>query len=128
MDTFELAKEYLTSKQYKILDEDRKEGHIAFRYQMNTIHFIGNADDNNFFYLSLPGVNDVTEDNLPQVKELCHKINRETKLVKLYVLDDVLVVATEIYYLAKEDFVFQMTNALKHLIAAKIKYYKLCEG
>lgn len=127
METFELAKEYLTSKRYKILDEDREAGHIAFRYQMNTIHFIGYSDDSNFFYLSLPGMSDIKDENMLQVKENCHKINRDTKLVKLYVLDDVLVVATEIYYLAKDDFTFQMTNALQHLIAAKVKYYQLCE-
>lgn len=39
MNTFELAKAFLASHRYQILDEDSSDGHIAFRFQMNTIHF-----------------------------------------------------------------------------------------
>lgn len=126
MGTFELAKEYITSRRYKVLDEDG--GHIAFRFQMNTIHFVGYSDDSHFFYLSLPCMDEVTGDNLAQIKEKCHIINRDAKLVKLYILNDILVAAAEIYYLAQEDFIFQMSNALKHLVGAKAMYSKLPRG
>ena len=42
-------------------------------------------------------------------------------------VNDVILAATEIYYLAEDDFKFQMLNALKHLIAAKVMYKKLDE-
>lgn len=127
MGTFELAKEFIANQRYQVLDEDGTDGHIAFRYQMNTIHFWGNPDDEHFFFMTLPNFTDVTEDNLSQVKENCHQVNREAKLVKLYILNDVILVASEVYYLAEDDFKFQMKNALKHLVAAKVMYKKLEE-
>ena len=125
MDTFGLAKELINDKRYQILDEDSSDGHIAFRFQMNTIHFWSNDEDEHFFCVTLPNFVDVTEENIAQVKENCHQINKDAKLVKLYVLNDVILAATELYYLTQEDFNFQMLNALKHLVAAKQMYKKL---
>lgn len=127
MSTFELAKEFLTSHRYQILDEDSSDGHIAFRFQMNTLHFWANGDDDHFVFISLPNFVPVTEENIAQVKENCHHVNRETKLVKMYVLGNVVLAAAEVYYLAKDDFEFQVMNALKHLVAAKVMYKKLDE-
>ncbi len=127
MDTFELAKKFISAQRYRILDEDKEDGHIAFRYQMNTIHFWGKPDDEQFFFMTLPGFVDVTEENIAQVKENCHQINKEAKLVKLYVLNDVILAAAEVYFLAEGDFMFQMKTALKHLVAAKVMYKKLEE-
>lgn len=127
MSTFELAKELIASRRYQILDEDSSDGHIAFRFQMNTIHFWGNSEDENFFFMTLPNFTDVTEENIAQVKENCHQINKEAKLVKLYVLNDVILAAAEVYYIAEDDFKFQMLNALKLLVAAKVMYKKLDE-
>lgn len=127
MNAFDLAKDFIRRQSYQILNEDSSDGHIAFRFQMNTIHFWGNTDDEHFFFMTLPNFADVDEKNIAQVKENCHQINKEAKLVKLYVLNDVILAATEIYYLAEDDFKFQMLNALKHLIAAKVMYKKLDE-
>jgi hypothetical protein len=77
--------------------------------------------------MTLTNFTDVTEENMAQVKERCHEINKEAKLVKLYVLNDVILAAAEVYYLAEDDFKFQMLNALKHLVAAKVMYKKLDE-
>ena len=127
MRTFDLAKEFIANQRYQISDEDSLDGHIAFRFQMNTIHFWGHSEDEHFFFMTLPNFTEVTEENIAQVKENCHKINSEAKLVKLYVLGDVILAAAEVYYLAEEDFKFQMMNALKHLVAAKVMYNKLDE-
>lgn len=127
MKTFELAKKFITNQQYRILEADNTDGHIVFRFQMNTIYFWANPDDEKFFFMTLPSFADVTEENIAQVKENCHQINKEVKLVKLYVLDDVVLAAAEVYYMAAKDFEFQMKNALKHLVAAKVMYKKLDE-
>ena len=127
MNTFEMAKAFLASHRYQILDEDSSDGHIAFRFQMNTIYFWANSEDEHFFFMTLPNFTDVTEENMAQVKERCHEINKNAKLVKLYVLNDVILAAAEVYYLAEDDFKFQMLNALKHLVAAKVMYKKLDE-
>lgn len=127
MNTFELAKAFIESHRYQIVDEDSSDGHITFRFQLNTILFWGKPDDEHFFFMTLPNFTDVTEENLAQVKENCHQINREAKMVKLYLLEDAIVAATEIYYMAESDFNFQMDNALKHLVAAKVMYKRLDE-
>jgi len=127
MSTFELAKEFIASQRYQLLDEDSSDGHISFRFQMNTIHFWGNSDDEHFIFMTLPNFAEVTEENIAQVKENCHQVNKEIKLVKLYVLNNIVLAAAEVYYLAKEDFNCQMLNALKHLVAAKVMYKKLDE-
>lgn len=127
MSTFELAKEFIASQRYQMLEEDSSDGRITFCFQMNTIHFWGNSGDEHFFFMTLPNFTDVTEENIAQVKENCHQINKEAKLVKLYVLNDLILAAAEVYYLAENYFKFQMLNALKHLVAAKVMYKKLDE-
>ena len=84
MSTFELAKEFIASQRYQMLDEDGADDHIAFRFQMNTIHFWGNSEDEHFFFMTLPNFADVTEGNIAQVKEKCHQINKEMKMVKMF--------------------------------------------
>lgn len=125
MNTFDYAKEFISSKRYQILDEDMSSGHIAFRYQMNTIHFWANSEDIDFFIMTLPNFADVTEENLSQVKEICHQVNKDAKLIKLYLLNDVILASAEVYYLAKDDFDLQMKNALRHLVAGKVMYKKI---
>lgn len=125
MDTFDLAKEYISSKRYQIMNDDRSSGHIAFRYQMNTIHFWANSEDTDFFIMTLSNFADVTKDNVSQVKEICHQVNKDAKLIKLYLLNDVILASAEVYYLAKDDFEFQMQNALRHLVAGKVMYKKI---
>lgn len=127
MSTFELAKKFIANQRYQVLDENSSDNHIAFRFQMNTIHFLGNSEDEHFFFMTLLNFTDVTEEDIAQVKENCHQINKEAKLVKFYVLNDVILAAAEVYYLAEDDFNFQKLNALKHLVAAKVMYKKLDE-
>lgn len=127
MSTFELAKNFIAAQRYQIIEEDPSDGHISFRFQMNTIHIWANFNDEHFFFMTLPNFTDVTPENMAQVKENCHQINKEAKLIKFYILDDVILASAEIYYLAEEDFKFQIMNALRHLVAAKVMYRKLEE-
>lgn len=125
MDTYDIAKEFISRMRYQVMDDDRSSGHIAFRYQMNTIHFWANSEDTDFFIMTLPNFAEVTEENVSQVKEICHQVNKDAKFIKLYLLNDVLLASAEVYYLAKNDFEFQMKNALRHLIAGKVMYKKI---
>lgn len=126
MNTFELAKECIKNLQYQILEEDCEDGYIAFRYQMNTMHFWANNDDH-FFFVTLPNFVDITSENIEQVIENCHEVNKAVKLVKLYVLNTVILASAEMFYLEEEDFRFQLNNALKLLVEAKVKYKRLNE-
>lgn len=127
MNTFELAIEFIADQRYRVLAEDCSDGHIAFRFRMNTIHLWANDKDEHFFLMTLPNFTNVTKDNIALVKENCYQVNLEAKLVKLYIIDDVIVAAAEVYYLAEDDFKFQMLNSLKHLVAAKAMYGRLEE-
>ena len=125
MKSFELAKEYLQSKQYKIFDEDGSQGYLLFGYQLNKLQFFGDDSDDNYYSISLVMFDDVTEENRQYIIEKCHCVNKDAKQVKMYIIDNVLIVAAEVYYLSEEDFKFQMKIALNNLVAAKVRYNKL---
>ncbi len=127
MNTYELAKKFIAGQRYRVCYEECSEGCIVFRYQMNTMHIFVNTEDEHFLFMTLLNFTDVTKENLEQVEENCHQLNKETKLVKFYVMNDMILATVEAYYLAEEDFNFQMMNALKHLVEAKVMYKKLYE-
>lgn len=122
MNCVDFAREYITNQGFKITDSE--DDHIGFRYQMNEIRFWGNEDEN-FFYVMLPGFTEVTPENVNHVKELCHEVNLQMKLVKLYVLHGIIIASVEAFFMGQEDFNFQLKTALRYLIAAKVKYEEL---
>ena len=122
--TIDYAKEYISQREYQVLDDNSEDGHIAFRYQISTVHLWVTSTENDFFVLTLPNFVDVTDDNIDHVKEICHHVNKEGKQVKLFVLNDVIIASAELYYLTKSDFNYQMTKALRNLVAAKVAYKK----
>lgn len=123
MKSVELAKKYLAANSYQIVDEGDR--YIAFRYRLNTIYFWGYADDDNFFVLMLPRFDDVTDDNIRHIKELCMNVNAEIKQIKLYLTYDTLMATAELYYLDSSDFTYQFDRALKNLVEAKVMYHKM---
>lgn len=127
MNTFEFAKEFLADKQYLILDENVEDGHIAFRYQMNTIHLWTHNDDENFCMIVLSGFAEANHDNIGEVEKKCYQVTKDVKLVKLYLLHNLVLATAELYYYAQEDFNFQIENALKHIVKAKVMYKQLDE-
>ena len=127
MNTYDLAKEFLEQKRYQIVEEDVDSGHIAFRYQMNTIHVWVNYEDENYFMMVLMGFADVDNDNIEEVHAKCLQISRDVKLVKMYTLQNVILASAELFYLDKADFNFQVENALKYMIKAKVMYKQLDE-
>ena len=55
----------------------------------------------------------------------CHKLNEQMKQVKFYTVNDVVIAASEFYYLAEDDLSFQINQAMNSLIAAKVNYKKI---
>ena len=45
--------------------------------------------------------------------------------VKFYTINDVIIAASEFFYMEKEDLEFQMRVALSNLVAAKVSYRSL---
>ena len=118
--TYNLVKEIIEAWQYKVVEDDGEQ--IIIRYQMNVIHICPNEEDDTFVTLLLPKFDDVTDGNYSEVVMRCHKLNEKLKQIKLYTVNDVIVAASEFFYMGKEDLAFQMRLALTNLIAAKVSY------
>lgn len=118
--TYNLVKEIIEAWKYKVVEDDGEQ--IIIRYQMNVIHICPNEEDDTFVTLLLPKFDDVTDGNYSEVVMRCHKLNEKLKQIKLYTVNDVIVAASEFFYMGKEDLAFQMRLALTNLIAAKVSY------
>lgn len=118
--TYNLAKEIIESWKYKVLEDDGE--HIIIRYQMNVIHICPNEEDDAFVSMLLPNFDEITEENYPDVVMRCHKLNEKMKQVKFYTVNDVIIAASEFFYMEKDDLAYQMKLSLSNLIAAKVNY------
>ena len=120
---YELLKKVVEDGKYKVLDEDGE--HIIIRYQLNSIHICPNESDDHFVAILLPNFADVTEDNFVDVVMRCHKLNEQMKQIKLYTINDIIIAASEFFYLEEEDLAYQLKIALNNLVAAKVSYRNL---
>lgn len=118
--TYNLVKEIIQSWKYKVVEDDGE--HIIIRYQMNVIHICPNEEDATFVSILLPNFDDVTDENYSEVVMRCHRLNEKLKQVKFYTVNDVIIAASEFFYMEKEDLEFQMRVALSNLVAAKVSY------
>ena len=121
--TYNLVKEIIQSWKYKVVEDDGE--HIIIRYQMNVIHICPNEEDATFVSILLPNFDDVTDENYSEIVMRCHRLNEKLKQVKFYTINDVIIAASEFFYMEKEDLEFQMRVALSNLIAAKVSYRNL---
>ena len=121
--TYNLVKEIIQSWKYKVVEDDGE--HIIIRFQMNVIHICPNEEDETFVSILLPNFDDVTDENYSEIVMRCHRLNEKLKQVKFYTINDVIIAASEFFYMEKEDLAFQMRLALNNLIAAKVSYRSL---
>lgn len=121
--SYELVKKIITEQKYKLVEEDGES--FIIRYQMNVIHICPNSEDDTFVSVVLSNFAEVTEENYAEVVMRCHKLNEQMKQVKFYTVKDVIIAASEFYYMEEDDLSFQIKLALNSLIAAKVNYMKL---
>lgn len=121
--SYELVKKIITEQKYKLVEEDGES--FIIRYQMNVIHICPNSEDDTFVSVVLSNFAEVTEENYAEVVMRCHKLNEQMKQVKFYTVKDVIIAASEFYYMEEDDLSFQIKLALDSLIAAKVNYKKL---
>ena len=121
--SYELVKKIITEQKYKLVEEDGES--FIIRYQMNVIHICPNSEDDTFVSVVLFNFAEVTEENFSEVVMRCHKLNEQMKQVKFYTVKDVIIAASEFYYMEEDDLSFQIKLALNSLIAAKVNYKKL---
>ena len=121
--SYELIKKIISEQKYKIVEDDGES--FIIRYQMNAIHICPNSEDDTFVSVVLSNFAEVTEENYAEVVMRCHKLNEQMKQVKFYTVKDVIIAASEFYYMEEDDLSFQIKLALNSLIAAKVNYKKL---
>ena len=121
--SYELVKKIITEQKYKLVEEDGES--FIIRYQMNVIHICPNSEDDTFVSVVLSNFAEVTEENYAEVVMRCHKLNEQMKQGKFYTVKDVIIAASEFYYMEEDDLSFQIKLALNSLIAAKVNYKKL---
>lgn len=121
--SYELIKKIISEQKYKIVEDDGES--FIIRYQMNAIHICPNSEDDTFVSIVLSNFAEVTEENFAEVVMRCHKLNEQMKQVKFYTVKDVIIAASEFYYMEEGDLSFQIKLALNSLIAAKVNYKKL---
>ena len=66
-------------------DED---GDIVFKYQMKNFIIFDTTDDEQYLQIALPGIYDVTEENLVEVLAACNSVNRGIKVAKVIITGD----------------------------------------
>lgn len=121
--SYELIKKIISEQKYKLVEEDGES--FIIRYQMNVIDICPNSEDDTFVSVVLSNFAEVTEENYAEVMMRCHKLNEQMKQVKFYTVKDVIIAASEFYYMEEDDLSFQIKLALNSLIAAKVNYKKL---
>ena len=119
----ELVKKIIADRKYRVLEDDGE--NVVIKYQINVIHFFLSSEDDSFVSVLLPGLDNVTDDNYAEVVMKCHKLNEEMKQIKLYPVNDMVLVASEFFDMEEKDLAFQISKSLDGLISAKVSYRKL---
>ncbi len=98
---------------------------LAFKCEGLNFIFFYDEDDGQYFRLMMPGIFDVTEENLPAVLLAMNKVNSEMKVVKAYTpVPDAVWIGFEVIVDSTPvlaDFVPRGINMLR---AAQRKFYE----
>ncbi len=108
-------------------DED---GDIVFKYQMKTYIIFDTSDDEQYLQIALPGIYDVTEDNLVEVLAACNSVNRGIKVAKAIITGDNKSVWTVYESMLDTTPVYGdiIPRALEILVAAQKSFYEAING
>lgn len=95
MKTTELVLNFLKKEGF-CPEVDEESGNIFFKFQMCTVVFINNDEDEEFFQLAFPGIYSVTEENRDIVLEAINRVNSKVKVAKLVAPDEEVWVLFEV--------------------------------
>ena len=122
MDTYKLARNYVLKRKFKMVEDTGE--NLIFRYQFENIHICEDQQGEDFLMIVLPVLNNITDENYNEVVKCCNEINAELKHVKIYVVKNLLMIASEIFYKGKKDLEYQMNRTLSSMIVAKDRFEK----
>lgn len=102
-----------------------KEGDIMLRYQLKTIFFLVNDDDEeNFVNVILPQFAEIDDGEETLYLAACNKVTRGTRMVKVYVDQTFknITASCEFYYANDESLEFNLQKSLSILSIIRTLY------
>jgi hypothetical protein len=99
-----------------------------FRYQMRNFFIEYDQEDEQYLRVIMPGIYEVDENNLVDVLTAANVVDRDRKVVKCFVLDEDVHVATELLIDATPNLEDIVPRALGMLIGAQECFNKALKG
>ena len=102
-----------------------KEGDIMLRYQLKTLFFLDNDDDEeNFVNVILPQFAEIDDGEETLYLAACNKVTRGTRMVKVYVDQTFknITASCEFYYANDESLEFNLQKSLSILSIIRTLY------
>lgn len=102
-----------------------KEGDIMLRYQLKTLFFLVNDDDEeNFVNIILPQFAEIDDGEETLYLAACNKVTRGTRMVKVYVDQTFknITASCEFYYANDESLEFNLQKSLSILAIIRTLY------
>ena len=99
-----------------------------FRYQMRNFFIDYDQEDEQYLRVIMPGIYEVDENNLVDVLTAANVVDRDRKVVKCFVLDEDVHVATELLIDATPNLEDIVPRALGMLLGAQECFNKALKG
>lgn len=99
-----------------------------FRYQMRNFFIEYDQEDEQYLRVIMPGIYEVDENNLVDVLTAANVVDRDRKVVKCFVLDEDVHVATELLIDATPNLGDIVPRALGMLLGAQECFNKALKG
>lgn len=99
-----------------------------FRYQMRNFFIEYDDEDEQYLRIIMPGIYEVDENNLVDVLTAANVVDRDRKVVKCFVLDEDVHVATELLIDATPNLEDIVPRALGMLLGAQECFNKALKG
>ena len=99
-----------------------------FRYQMRNFFIEYDQEDEQYLRVIMPGIYEVDENNLVDVLTAANVVDRDRKVVKCFVLDEDVHVATELLIDATPNLEDIVPRALGMLFGAQECFNKALKG
>ncbi len=100
---------------------------VDFKYQMRNFTVLKDDNDDQFFQLCMPGIFDVTEDNLAASLIACNTINNTKKVVKAVNNEGKIWLCYEVLVDSTPEWGEFIPRALGMLLGAQEAFYKEVE-
>ena len=97
------------------------EGHIKFTYQMLDYVYIQDREDDDFFAMYLPNVQEVTEENELEVLRSVNECNNSLKAAKLCVNDGQVWIGIELFLQKEASLEDIVSRSARAIIGALMK-------